>query len=179
MKTTRLIVSIALVALATTAFGQRSSLKERLFKKQKSEVEYISANYDSRQEGRIEGWMHDLKSWSESRNQGDASDAPLVCRTILCAQVEVVFDEEIVLERWMGSAFESGLAEEELFLESWMAVPFESGLSEEELCMEAWMAFPFEISAVDEELVLESWMTVPFETGDEIRMERWMTAAWI
>ena len=44
---------------------------------------------------------------------------------------------------------------------------------------ESWMTSPFECSVAEADLVIESWMTVPFEAAESIKMESWMTAAWI
>ena len=45
MKTTKLIASIALVALATSASGQFAVLKNRIFAKKQQQVEFYTANY--------------------------------------------------------------------------------------------------------------------------------------
>ena len=160
MKTTKLILSIALVALATTSFAQRSSFKERLFNKQNNQIEYVSAEYSNNESSRIESWMHDLHSWASNRASRDAYIAPVVTRTIVIEQADVVYEEE-------------------LGMENWMATPFESTFDEEEICVETWMVSPFENTIVDEELILESWMTTPFEVAEVIELEEWMTAAWI
>ncbi|MFO7668732.1 MAG: hypothetical protein R6W31_03650 [Bacteroidales bacterium] len=57
----------------------------------------------------------------------------------------ISFEEELALENWMMSSFETGI-EEELALENWMLTSFETG--------------------IEEELALENWMTAPFESDD-------------
>ena len=163
MKTTKLILSIALVALialATTSFGQLSSIKERMFNKQSNEVEFITADYKSNPNTRIESWMHDLRSWSSDRSSGDTYVAPVVIYTINVENDNVVFEEE-------------------LFLESWMAAPFKSSIIDEALTLEAWMTTPFEDNIIDENQILETWMITPFEAAEDIEMENWMATIWI
>ena len=179
MKTTKLILSIALVALTTTSFGQLSSIKERLFNKQNNKVEYITAEYSNNESSRIETWMHDLHSWASNRASRTSFEAPVVTRAIFIEHVEVIYEEELGLENWMATPFECCVGDEVLSLESWMTTPFKSEFAEEELCMETWMVAPFESTIVDEELILESWMTAPFEIAEVIEVEEWMTAAWI
>lgn len=137
MKATKIILSIALVALATTSFGQLSSIKEKLFNKQSNEVKYITADYKSNANGRIESWMHDLRSWSSDRASGDTYVAPVVIHTINIECADVVFEEELFLESWMAAPFENNLMDEALSLEAWMTTPFEAA---EEIEMEHWMA---------------------------------------
>ena len=160
MKTKNLILSIALVALTATSFGQRSSIRERLFNKSNNQVEFITADYNSDESSRIENWMHDLRSWASNKNSRDTYSAPVVTRTIFVEQADVVYEEQLGIESWMTTPFECAVAEEELGIESWMTAPFESNLTEEDL-------------------YLESWMTVPFESLEDIEIEDWMATAWI
>ena len=160
MKTTKnLILSIALVALATTSFGQLPSIKDRLFKKQKNQVEYITAEY-SNENSRVENWMHDLRSWSSDKASKDAYVAPVVTSSFIIENVEVVYEEELGLEIWMTNSFECSGTEDALFLEAWMEAPFAN-------------------NQIDESLNIENWMIIPFEVTESIEMESWMTATWI
>jgi len=114
-----LLLSIALVSLTATSFGQLSSyeqlsVEERLFFKRNKELTYYSADYKS-EFIRIESWM------TEPFESGFAEEA-------------------LYLESWMTEPFKSGFAEEDLYLESWMTTPFESCIAEEELILESWMA---------------------------------------
>ena len=158
MKTTKLFLSIALVVLTTTSFGQFSAIKMKLFAKQTNQVEYFTADYDTNENSRIESWMHDLRSWSDNNNSRDTYEASVITRTIFIETAEIIHEEETRLESWMTTPFESGVAEEDLSMESWMVAPFESSVSEDDL-------------------TLEFWMTTPFEVTDEIDDEEWMSAA--
>ena len=160
MKTKNLILGIALVALTATSFGQRSSIKERLFNKQNNQVEYSTADYSMNETSRIESWMHDVRSWASNRISRDTYKTPAVSQTIFVERIEVIYEDELHLESWMATPFESSIAEEEINLESWMATPFESSIAEEEI-------------------TIESWMTTPFEAAQDIEVEAWMTSAWI
>lgn len=137
MKITKFYLSIALVALATTSFGQLSSIKERLFNKQNNNVEYISAEYNRGEESKIESWMFDLRSWSTNRASRDTYVAPVVTYCINLEYADVVFEDEINLEVWMSTPFETSLVEENQSLETWMTAPFESA---EFIEKEDWMA---------------------------------------
>ena len=123
-KTKTLILSIALVALATTSFAQLSSIKDRLFNKQSEKVVYITADYKTNETSRIESWMHDLRSWSTNRNSRDAYVAPVVAQTFIIENADVVYEEDLGMENWMTTPFDSNVAEEEISLESWMTAPF-------------------------------------------------------
>ena len=68
--------------------------------------------------------------------------------------------------------------EQDLFLESWMASPFESAAIDNELVLENWMTSPFEMGIEIEGLQLECWMTTPFEVTEDRGVEVWMAASW-
>ena len=159
MKTTKLILSIALVALATTSFAQHIFNIERVSPKQYHQIAHFSADKNP-ENNQIEIWMHDLQGRASKKVSWDVYEAPDVTRTLFVEQVEVIYEVVLGLESWMTAPFENDIAEEELFLESWMVAPFENTI-------------------VDEELILESWMTTPFEVAEVIELEEWMTAAWI
>ncbi len=160
MKTSKnIILSIALVALTATSFGQLSVMKDKLFNKQKNEVEYMTTEYGNKN-SRIENWMHDLRSWSSHKASRDFYTAPVVSSSFIIENTEVIYEDEIGLENWMANTFEWSIADEEL-------------------CLEAWMITPFESNDLDESLEIENWMTAPFEASEAIEMESWMTEAWI
>lgn len=177
MRTSKLTLSIALLTLAATTFGQLS-LRERLFSRDNAQMAYFTADYKTKT-SMVESWMYDLRSWSADRISKDVADAPVVSETFVIENADVIYEEEIALESWMGGPFEVGLVEEELYVEAWMSAPFETALVEEELFIENWMSAPFESSFVEEELIIESWMTTPFEDIDAIEIEDWMTTVWI
>lgn len=158
MKTTKLIVSIALVALATASFGQRTFSLERLLPAQNLDVPGILAENQT-EANRIEIWMHDLHGRASSKMLWNVYEAPVVSRTIFVEEAEVVYDESLELE-------------------TWMIVPFEKDLNEVELTLEPWMTSPFETNPLEDDLVLESWMTTSFEAAEDIELEGWMTAIW-
>ncbi|MCK5138007.1 MAG: hypothetical protein KAR19_19640 [Bacteroidales bacterium] len=158
MKTTKLFLSIALVALTATSFGQLS-LIDRLFSKRHNEVVYYTADYKA-ESCKTETWMVDLRDWANNKVSRDAYEAPVVSITYIVDMVEVVYEDELGLESWMSAPFECDICESEFLLESWMTTPFESSVVENELC-------------------LESWMTAPFEAAEDIEIEEWMTAAFI
>ena len=178
MKTTKIILSIALVALATVSLGQRTYVLERLFPDEDPQIAHFTAN-DEYKKSRIEIWKHNLHGWASEKMTWDVYQAPVVSHTFYAEQVEVVYEEALELEGWMTRPFESSFAEEELNVESWMTKPFESSFAEEELNVESWMTKPFKGTFAEEELNVESWMTTPFEVEDHIEIEAWMATAWI
>jgi len=148
MRTTRLFISILLVTIATNGYGQIPGfeegqsvlevIKNNLFPNRNQEVIYIPVEYKE-ETGRIESWMSDLHSWATDLVSEDAYSVPVITRTILVEQAEVIFESDLEVENWMNTPFESGLAEEEMVVENWMVAPFESALAEEELIVEQWM----------------------------------------
>jgi hypothetical protein len=177
MKTTKILISSALLALATTTFGQLGAIKERLRAEKAEQVQYhqvgftIHSNHGQKFPG-LESLLN--------RVDADIYDSPVVEQTIFASQAEVTYTYEIGLESWMSTPFEADFAGEGLFLESWMAVPFEIEVDEEELYMESWMTEPFDTEVAEEELSLESWMFTPFYydmADDELQQKDWITAA--
>ena len=158
MKTTKLILSITLVAMATVAYGQRTSRIERVSSNQDNQVAHFAANVKG-ESSRFENWMHDLRGWASKNASWNVYEAPVVARTIFAEQLEVIYEEE-------------------LGIESWMATPFKSSLGEEELRLESWMTAPFETNFTEEEPTIESWMIVPFEEDEDIEIEDWMATTW-
>lgn len=200
MKTKYIIFSIVLVALTTTSFAQLSSIKERLVNRKHHHVEIRHADY-STGNGSVERWMHGIQDWANERFTRDIYEGPVITRTICSDQVEIIYDQELnlenwmetpfesifteealLMENWMAAPFENSLAEQTLSLEGWMAAPFDKGLPEEILTLESWMSVPFENNLVDEVMTLEEWMKAPFESGlaeELLQLESWMTSAWI
>lgn len=178
MKTRNLILSIILVALATTAFGQRPTIKERLFPNQNLQVEFITAGY-SMETSRLESLRNDIRIWINNKLSRKDYATPVVEATIFLEGADICYEEEQGVESWMVTPFKNNLGEKELYVETWMSTPFESNLGEEELYIEAWMTAPFEDTFTEEELILESWMTVPFVVEEQMEVESWMATAWI
>jgi len=173
MKTTKLILSIALVALTTTAFAQHIFNSERVSPKQYHQIAHFFADKNP-ENNRIEIWMHDFQGRASKKASWDVYEAPVVTRTLFVEQVEVIYEEGLRLESWMTAPFESNLAEEELNVEPWMTAPFENDIAEEELFLESWMVAPFESNLAEEDLTLESWMTTPFEAAEDSQIEECM-----
>lgn len=173
MKTTKLILSIAMIALATTSFAQHIFNIERVSPKQYHQIAHFSADKNP-ENNQIEIWMHDLQGRASKKVSWDVYEAPDVTRTLFVEQVEVIYEEVLGLESWMTAPFESNLAEEELYVEPWMTAPFENDIAEEELFLESWMVAPFESNLAEEDLTLESWMTTPFEAAEDSQIEECM-----
>ena len=131
MKTSKLFLSIALVALATISFGMNSEHN----------------NLDFENEVVMESWMSSPFESAEA---------------------------DLIVEDWMTVPFTSD--ESELVLEDWMTTPF-NNIVEEELMVENWMVSPFGLGAEQEALTLESWMSTPFEATDDNCSEDLMAAA--
>jgi hypothetical protein len=177
MKTIKIITSIILVALVTSAFGQPGSLKERLFPNKAAQVQFHTVEYNAGM-SRIEGWVSGINNRMSHRNLENIYETPVVYRSIYARQAEVIFENEIGMEHWMAVPFENSLAEEQVTFENWMADPFEAAPVEEEVQIESWMSTPFFESLSEEEVKLESWMTTPFESPFEEKvlcLEDWMT----
>jgi len=126
MKTTKTILSIALVALTTSLFA-RISEPEADCNCCPNEVELIME-----QDLNLETWMS--VPFEESLLEAEIS---LV--NWMVTPFEASLDAELVLENWMVAPFETSL-DGELILENWMTVPFKSSLENEQLQVESWMA---------------------------------------
>jgi hypothetical protein len=157
MKTRKILISTALVALATTSFGQLGSMMEKLFPNKAEQVQYLTVNYVT--ESDLPERVIHLVNRIYHR-EADAYEAPVFDRTIYTSNAEVMYESEIGLESWMATPFENMVTEEEMFLESWMTAPFEAAGSEKELSIESWMTAPFNVESPvsDEELNMEAWM---------------------
>lgn len=113
MKTTKLFLSIALLALTVVAFGKTS------------ETEYTAIETELT----MENWMSDPFNSMEND--------PLIETWMSSPFVSPEFEEEIFIESWMTSSFGLGTELETLALESWMTAPFEAT---NDNCPEALMA---------------------------------------
>ena len=159
MKTTRLLLSIILVALATVSFGQRSYRMERLSPDHRQQVAHFTADRHA-ENSRIEIWTHNPHGRASKKVSYDISEAPVVASDFYFEQVEILYEENLQIESWMTTPFKSSVVEEELNIESWMTTPFNTNIDEDRL-------------------KVESWMTTPFEADEFIEMESWMSAFWI
>ena len=142
MKTAKIIISILIVALATSSSAQWNQLKDRLF----------NAHID-----------HNVIAYTEVR------DDVIIRETMVSGlphsnayrtgSVEMIYEKEVNMESWMSEAFDTEL-ENELQMEEWMSESFET--DEGALELESWMTLPFGQAEGEEELQLESWMSTPF-----------------
>jgi hypothetical protein len=101
MKTTKLFLSIALVALTVISFGKTN--------------ETDNVNFEN--EMIMESWM---------ASPFEASEADLVLENWMTIPFQnICLEEELIVENWMSSSFGLGSELEALNLESWMSSPFE------------------------------------------------------
>ncbi len=158
MKTTKLVLSIIGVALATISFGQHISLHEisspthhsiGVQLNYHSDVLFYSADFNEEQ-GRMEHWLYNIPGLAYQLAFTDNYEAPDISRAYFVKDVEI------------------NLGEEALLIENWMTTPFESALTESEIWMESWMITPFDEYQIDKVLQLESWMVIPFEVEESI-----------
>jgi hypothetical protein len=125
MKTTKIIISIFVIALATTTSAQWNQLKDHLFN---AHIDHhVIAYTDVRDDVIIRERMVAGLPHSNAYRTG---------------LVEMIYEKEVALESWMTEAFDTGL-ENELQIEEWMTLPFSLADSEEELQLESWMSTPF------------------------------------
>ncbi len=114
MKTTKLFLSIALVALTITAFGNYKSSIETVYESELS-----------------------LESWMITPFESAVLEEALSMESWMVAPFESnVSEEDLAMESWMAAPFASYIAEEGLVLEPWMSTPFNAG---NEICIESWM----------------------------------------
>lgn len=147
MKTTKIICSIAALALAGLCSGQ-------LLAQNSNEILYFSSYYNLAS-NRID---HELNPYPSRSSSVEYFEAPLNS-TVFFAPVEFNTD----LEDWMNVSLESSFYEEEIQMESWMTAPFESSYYEADPLIEDWMTRPFNTeSLMEEEIEIEDWMTSPF-----------------
>jgi hypothetical protein len=149
MKNARIIISIALVALATTSFAQPSNLKDKLFHN-KTDIHPVV--YTSETAG-LRDWKSDLQDRLDHGHLR-ISGSPSVDRTFFFSQVEVIYENESGLEDWMSKPFESTTYQEDLSIEPWMAKPFYSLTERDDLKLESWMAVPFECGTPEEKWIV-------------------------
>jgi hypothetical protein len=154
MKTTKIILSSALIALAIAVLPEATGQID-VYAAAYSPAAYSPA-------APLNGFTYEAFSGS-----GISHDE----------RAEAIMEDGVEIEEWMAIPFEDAAVEEELFLEEWMTVPFENSVSEERLLLEGWMCTPFEKSVSEERLLLEAWMCTPFENSvaeERLLLEGWM-----
>ena len=126
MKTRKIILVTALIALGAILYGQAD------------QVQFITAEYkvkNSRFENLVSGFMSKAEKLFKKEY-----DEPIVYMTYNYDHADVVYEEAFSIESWMTSPFESSMAEDELSIESWMTSPFGA---DENIEIESWMTDTF------------------------------------
>jgi len=113
------------------------------------------------QSSRFENLHDNYLSLSE-RNMQLACKEPVVYRSYVLKQADVVHEENPGLEAWMVSPFANIFAEPNPAHELWMISPFKSYIAQGDLRIEEWMTTPFTNGLAEPELKIESWMTAAF-----------------
>jgi hypothetical protein len=126
MKTTKTILSIALIALTSSLFA-RIAEPEANCNCCPSDVEVV-----------LEQDMS-LETWMSVPFEESVLEAEIDLVNWMVTPFEASLDANLVLETWMATPFETSL-DGELTLEKWMSVPFKSTLDNEQLRVESWMA---------------------------------------
>jgi len=126
MKTTRTILSIALVALTTTLFA-RIDEPNADCNCCPNEVELIMEQDQG------------LENWMVEPFDGGKLEVNMTLENWMMSPFEASLDTDVVMENWMVEPFEASI-DKELSLEEWMTLPFESSIEEEQLRVESWMA---------------------------------------
>lgn len=128
MRTTKTILSIALVALTTSLFARISEPEAGCNCCPTEVVTDVVIEMD----------LH-LENWMSIPFEGIALETEVPIEHWMVAPFEAGIETDIALENWMLTPFESSL-DNELTLENWMLVPFKSSIESEELQLESWMA---------------------------------------
>jgi len=151
MKSIKTIFSIALIALATSAFGQGT------YHGKEFRTEIVQMNYTTENNKLANKISNFLDKFSQSEKV--PSLKPVVCMSFTMDQPEIIYEDSYETEKWMTT-------------------PFSISVPEAEPKLEAWMSDPFYSRFVEANPPIESWMSTPFETAESIEIENWMTAAW-
>ncbi len=145
MKTTRITLITALLALGAVLFAQSN------------QVQYINTGF-AEKTIRFENLVNNFLNRTERTDRVGFKE-PHVYMSYTVQQADVIYEEVFDVEAWMTSPFESKYADADLSVEAWMTSPFESSYAEAELAIETWMTRPF---TVDDYIEIESWMTDAF-----------------
>ena len=145
MKTTKITLITAMIALGAILYGQTK------------EVQFINTNYAVKS-SRFENLVYNFQNLTE-RTERVGYMEPVVYMSYTVKQADVVYEENYGIEAWMTSPFKSSMAETDLDMEAWMVAPFENRYADADLSIEKWMTTPF----VDaDHIKIESWMTAAF-----------------
>lgn len=149
MKTTKILISITLFALATTSFAQQNKLKDILFHS-KSHVHSVAYTSET---ASFKNWTADLQG-RLGQSHIKVTESPAISKTYYASRVEVSYESESGIESWMSEPFPIETAEQDLSIEPWMTVPFVSDMENEVLSLEPWMIKPFGNPSDTEEWVI-------------------------
>lgn len=120
MKTTKTLLTIALVALTTTLFGRIGEPEE--------DCNCCPSELFADQEMSTEEWM--------TEPFASSFEVDIRLESWMAKPFDSDFETVVALEEWMSLPFESSF-EPELAVESWMKTPFDTT---EEIKLEWWMA---------------------------------------
>jgi len=134
MKTTKIIFSIALVAMATVAIGQRTLHLKRINPDQDAQIAYLSEHSTNQNE--VDIWSHDAYGREDKKVSWRDFEAPADSKTIFVKQAEIFYEEDIRTETWMTTPFENSVEQEEQILDGWMTKPFKIAQA---IRVEEWM----------------------------------------
>jgi len=126
MKTTKITLIIALIALGAILFGQAG------------QVQYINTSY-AEKSCRFENLVSNYLSMTD-RAERNGYKEPVVYMSYMVNQADVVYEENYETEAWMTTPFESSVDESDLNVEAWMTAPFKAG---DHIEIESWMTAAF------------------------------------
>jgi hypothetical protein len=145
MRTTKITLITALIAMGAILYGQSEQLQ------------FMNTGY-AEKSSKFENLVHNYLSLTE-RTERKGYNEPVVYMSYTVDLLAVVYEEHYGIEPWMASPFECCVAEADLSVEEWMTRPFGSSVEESKLTIEKWMTIPFEAA---EHIAIESWMTAAF-----------------
>ena len=126
MKTTKITLITALIALGAILFGQAD------------QVQYINTSY-AEKSCRFENLVSNYLSMTD-RAERNGYKEPVVYMSYMVNQADVVYEENYETEAWMTTPFESSVDESDLNVEAWMTAPFKAG---DHIEIESWMTAAF------------------------------------
>jgi hypothetical protein len=129
MKTTKIFITTALIALATTAFTQMRT----------ETMAYHTAS----------------KEITFAKAEIERTEARLAALALHTSQVDLIYAIESGMKLWINPPVEADMENENMEMESWMIEPFYPEEANDELKLETWMSTPFES---EELLKIEDWM---------------------
>ena len=148
MKTTTLLLSIALISWVSSASGQAA------YQPEEQRAEIIQTRYSMDESGFVHQVNQFFQRMGGSGKQ--VPQGPVVIQSFVMLQPEIIYEDSYETESWMTSPFYSHILEADPSIEAWMIQPFGRLVAEERLLLEPWMTMPF---GLDESIEIEPWMT--------------------